>query len=65
MTKDEKSLVSRRERWLVKKKLTVRELADSVGLDYNTVFRWVSEPRRLHKLYAERVKQTHRDFPLK
>lgn len=66
MTKTAKGgLVTKRVRWLKRRNLTLREFADSLGLDYNTVFRWFSEPRRPQRLYLKTVQKTYRDFPVK
>lgn len=58
-------LPDRRARWLDKKRLTMREFADSLKLDYNTVFRWFRNARRPQRLYLEAVLAKYRDFPVK
>ena len=66
MTETEgRELVKRRQNWLKKKKMAVREFADSTELDYNSVVRWFTAPRRPHRLYAERVLSVFKDFPLR
>lgn len=60
-----RDLVKRRQKWLADKKMTIRDFSDSVDLDYNTMFRVINEPRRPHRLYAERILRTHPDFPIR
>jgi len=65
MTAKDRCLVHRREKWLGKKKMTMSDFAESIRISYNTVFRWITEPRKLHRLYAERVISIYADFPIK
>jgi hypothetical protein len=65
MTKEERALVTSRERWLEKKEMTPREFAKSMDLDYNTIIRWFSEPRVPQRLLRERVEKKWPDFPVK
>lgn len=55
-----------RLKWLQKKKLTVREFTDAVGLDYNTGFRYFQgETRMPRRLYGLAILNVYPDFPIK
>jgi len=65
LNKDDQDILRRREAWINKKKLTVRQVSDAVGLDYNTVSRYFNQiPRHPRPLYAERILSVFSDFPI-
>ena len=65
MNKEDQEILRKREAWLNKRKLTVRQVADAVRLDYNTVVRYFSNtPRHPRSLYAERMREVFADFPI-
>ena len=65
MNKEDQEILHRRESWLNKKKMSVRQVADAAKLDYNTVVRWFSAtPRHPRALYAERMREVFSDFPI-
>lgn len=63
--KKSNDLVDRRNDWLEKRGLSIREFADACRLDYNTAHRWFYFVRKPQRLYAERIAETFTDFPMK
>lgn len=65
LNKDDQEILQKREAWLNKRKMTVRQVADATKLDYNTVVRWFNAtPRHPRALYAERMREVFADFPI-
>jgi len=65
MNKEDQEILRKREAWLNKKKMSVRQVADKAHLDYNTVVRWFNAtPRHPRALYAERMREVFADFPI-
>ena len=65
LNKDDQEILQKREAWLNKRKMTVRQVADATKLDYNTVVRWFNAtPRHPRALYAERMREVFAEFPI-
>lgn len=65
MTTEGRELVKRRQKWLGKRKMLIREFAEATRLDYNCVVRWMNEPITPQRMLRERVSQVFPDFPIR
>lgn len=56
-------LIKARKEWLGRKHLTVRDVADATGLDYNTIVRWFEYGRTPRNLYLKAIIDKYPDWP--
>lgn len=58
------SAITARREWMVKRKITVRTIADATGIDWGTCARWITFGRTPRSLYRKVLLKHFPDFPI-